>query len=125
MKRYFYLPGEQGDYEERRVCKLDLLERDIDESKTRLERYLKYEAVKSGKAVESARSDYKDVSKGRQIKETLPNAWKRLIEDPDELLVELLSDRVADMDCCVRMSEILPFAKLFFSKNDCFYALPG
>lgn len=61
---HFYLPGEQGDYEDRRVYKLDLLERDINESKTRLSRYLEYEAVKSGEAVESARSDYKDVSKG-------------------------------------------------------------
>ena len=105
---HFYLPAEQGDYEERRVYKLDILERDLSESKSRLLRYLEYDAVKSGQAVESARTDYKDVSRVRQIKQTLPKAWKRLVDDPDELLVELLADKVEDicgfkpnLDLCV------------------------
>ena len=36
----FYLPGEEGQYEERRVYKLDLLERSPAESTERLHRYL-------------------------------------------------------------------------------------
>ncbi|GIV86872.1 MAG: hypothetical protein KatS3mg054_0901 [Chloroflexus sp.] len=46
----FYLPGEQGRYDERRVYKLDLLEREIEEAVSRLERYLQYERVCSGEA---------------------------------------------------------------------------
>ena len=41
----FYLPGEQGRYDERRVYKLDLLERDISEAKSRLNKYLSYSNV--------------------------------------------------------------------------------
>ncbi len=44
----FYLPGEQGRYDERRVYKIDLLERSIDESSERLTRYLDYERTCSG-----------------------------------------------------------------------------
>jgi hypothetical protein len=37
---HFFLPTEQGDYGERRVYKLDLLERDSQEAEAGLERYL-------------------------------------------------------------------------------------
>lgn len=42
---HFFLPGEQGDYGERRVYKLDLLERNLDECAGRLNRYLNYDAI--------------------------------------------------------------------------------
>ncbi len=90
----FFLPGEQGDYGERRVYKLDLVERDIDESIARLHRYLDYRRIASGEAIEAARIDYRDVAKERQIREALPEAWKKLVEDADELLLELVADKV-------------------------------
>jgi hypothetical protein len=46
----FYLPGEQGRYDERRIYKIDLLEREVSEAEARLVRYLSYENVCSGKA---------------------------------------------------------------------------
>jgi predicted type IV restriction endonuclease len=54
---HFFLPTEQGDYGERRVYKLDLLERDPQEAEAGLERYLGYEEVRSGRAIEAARRD--------------------------------------------------------------------
>jgi hypothetical protein len=94
---HFFLPAEQGDYGERRVYKLDIVERDIDEIARRLERYLKYEAVCSGAAIESARADYKDVARDRLIKTKLPEAWSKLIQDEDELLLELVAERVESL----------------------------
>lgn len=94
---HFYLPAEQGDYQDRRVYKLDLLERDIAECRGRLERYLSHEAVASGRAIDSARSDYRDVSRQRQIQQALPRAWEKLLEEPDELLMELLADKAEDL----------------------------
>ncbi|MAT97340.1 MAG: hypothetical protein CL608_09380 [Anaerolineaceae bacterium] len=93
----FYLPGEQGRYDERRVYKLNLLERDVDEAVSRLERYLSYTAVCSGDALKSARSDYQNVARDREIKAVLPKAWSTLLEEQDSLLVELLSDKVEDL----------------------------
>lgn len=93
----FFLPGEQGDYGERRVYKLDIVERDISECVARLTRYLHYEAIVSGVAIEAAREDYRNVSRDRQMKSTLPKAWARLLEDEDELLLELVADRVESL----------------------------
>jgi len=71
----FFLPAEQGEYGERRVYKLDIVEREIDETVARLERYLKYQAICSGSAMEAARADYQNVARERQTKATLPEAW--------------------------------------------------
>lgn len=53
----FYLPAEPGDYEDRRVFKLDLYEHPAERSAAVLEGYLHWRAVASGKALEDARSD--------------------------------------------------------------------
>lgn len=93
----FFLPGEQGDYGERRVYKLDIVERDISECVTRLNRYLHYNDVLSGKAIEAAREDYRNVSRDRQIRDTLPKALTKLIGDEDDLLLELVADQVESL----------------------------
>ena len=76
----FFLPGEQGRYYERRVYKLDLLERDISEAEEKLERYLGYDNVCSGAALKAARSDYQNVERIRVIETNLPKAWIALLE---------------------------------------------
>lgn len=93
----FYLPGEQGKYDERRVYKLDLLERNTDETVNRLERYLKYEKVCSGEALKAARTDYQNVSRNREIDAVLPKAWNALLEEPDSLILELLAEKAEDL----------------------------
>ncbi len=93
----FYLPGEQGRYDERRVYKLDLLERDILEAKNRLERYLNYSNVCSGAALKAARSDYQNVARVRIIETNLPKAWETLLKDQDSLLLDLLAEKVEDL----------------------------
>ena len=93
----FYLPGEQGRYDERRVYKLDILERDIEEAQSRLQSYLSYHNVCSGKALESARSDYKNIARIRIIESTFPRAWEALLKDRDSLLLDLLAEKVEDL----------------------------
>ena len=93
----FFLPGEQGAYGERRVYKLDIVERDLAECVHRLSRYLQHDAVTSGAAIEAARSDYRNVARDRQMNATLPEAWKLLVEEEDELLLEILADRVESL----------------------------
>ena len=50
----FYLPAEQGSYEERRVYKLDLFERPASEAADTLYCYLACARLKSGEALEAA-----------------------------------------------------------------------
>jgi len=94
---HFYLPSGQGSLEERRFYKLDILERELQECTERLTRYLSFDRVRSGDALRAARSDYDSAAVVRIVKETIPQAWKRLIEEPDGLLVDLLSEKVADL----------------------------
>jgi hypothetical protein len=93
----FFLPAEQGDYGERRAYKLDLLEREVDECSNRLKRYLQYEAVVSGAAIEAAREDYRNVARGRLIRAALPRAWRKLVEEKDDILIDLLADQAATL----------------------------
>jgi hypothetical protein len=93
----FFLPGEQGDYGERRVYKLDIVERDVPECVSRLTRYLKYDEIVSGRAITAAREDYRNVSRERQVKATLPDAWAKLVAEEDDLLLELIADRVESL----------------------------
>ena len=93
----FYLPGEQGRYDERRVYKLDLLEREISEAEIRLERYLGYKNVCSGAALKAARSDYQNVARIREIEANLPKAWSALLKEQDSLLLDLLAEKVEDL----------------------------
>lgn len=93
----FFLPAEQGDYRERRVYKLDIVDRDLEECVVRLERYLLYSAIASGAAMQAARDDYRNVSKDRQMLAALPKAWSQLIADDDETLLEIVADRVESL----------------------------
>lgn len=93
----FFLPAERGDYAERRVYKLDIVERDLGECTLRLNRYLKYDAVLSGDAIEAAREDYRDVAREREMQSALPRAWAQLVEDEDEQLLEAVADRVESL----------------------------
>jgi len=94
---HFFLPAEQGNYDERRVYKLDLMERDVEESASRLMRYLQYESVKSHQALQAAQEDYRNMSRQRLMKETLPKAWAKLVEEEEGLLLELIADEVATL----------------------------
>ncbi len=93
----FYLPGEQGRYDERRVYKLDLIERDISEAKNRLNKYLSYNNVCSGAALKAARSDYQNVARVRIIETNLPKAWESLLQEQDSLLLDLIAEKVEDL----------------------------
>ena len=94
---HFYLPAEEGNYEERRAYKLDLLEREVTESLYRLSRYLSREAVISGSSLDSARTDYQDNSRRREIDRVLPEAWNKLLLEADESLLDTLAEKVEDL----------------------------
>jgi hypothetical protein len=94
---HFYLPAEVGSYNDRRVYKLDLIERDVQESAYRLERYIGYKNVADGTALENAREDYKNVSKERQAKANIPIAWDKLLDEKDDTLLEVISKKVESL----------------------------
>jgi hypothetical protein len=90
----FYLPAEQGSYEDRRVYKLDIYERPPVEAAATLCRYLECDRVKSGKALETARAEYRSRNRQSVAKAAIPEAWRDLVEKGDELLVEMVTSAV-------------------------------
>ena len=90
----FYLPAEQGSYEERRVYKLDLFEREPSEVAATLESYLNRLRVESGESIEVARKEYRSRNRRTQACAAFPEAWRELTEKGDETLIELLSSSV-------------------------------
>lgn len=90
----FYLPGEQGSYEDRRVYKLDLYERSSAEAAEILRRYLECSRVQSGEALETARKEYRSRNRRSQAKAAIPEAWRELVEKGDEDLVDLVAGAV-------------------------------
>jgi len=90
----FYLPAEQGSYEDRRVYKLDLFERTPAEAAEALTRYLARARVESGEALETARQEYRSRSRRSQARAAIPDAWRELVEKGNEDLVELLTSAV-------------------------------
>ena len=90
----FYLPAEQGSYEDRRVYKLDFYERPPAEAGEILLRYLERARVESGEALEAARKEYRSRNRRSQAKAAIPEAWSELVEKGDELLVDMLAGAV-------------------------------
>ncbi|MDA1190978.1 MAG: type I restriction endonuclease [Candidatus Poribacteria bacterium] len=93
----FFLPAERGNFEERRVYKLDIVERDNAECADRLTRYLEYASVVSGEAIDAAREDYRNIARAREVRDTLPKAWVKLVSERDELLLGIIAECVEDL----------------------------
>lgn len=94
---HFYLPAEKGSILERRFYKLDILKRDLDEIVNRFERYLAYEGIRNGEALKSARAEHDSASILREVKTNIPIAWRKIIEEQDSILIDLISEKVADL----------------------------
>jgi hypothetical protein len=88
----FYLPSGQGSYDDRRVYRLDLLERKPEEAVEKLERYVQQSRIASGAAFDAAQSDYKSRSRQQQARAVIPEAWKEMVDAEDSRLIDLLSE---------------------------------
>ena len=103
----FYLPMRQGDAEDRMAYKLDLLAQNDEECCVRLERYLSKQHVFAGDHLKNALSDLTDTTRRSRIQNALPQALTEMLADPDERLIELISEKVSylcgfapDQDAC-------------------------
>ncbi len=90
----FYLPAEPGDYDERRVYKLDLYERSPDEAAEKFRQYLANESVASGESLRAARTEYHNLNRRSQAKAAIPDAWRELVQKRDSSLIEILAGAV-------------------------------
>ncbi len=96
QKWRFYHPAGEGSYEDRKVAELDLIVGNSEESAKRLDRYLNYESVKTGKAAKVIAEDYRNIVNQRQIEERLPEVWIELVQEKNEYLLLAVMDKAKD-----------------------------
>jgi len=89
----FYLPSGQGSYDDRRVYRLQLDDREPEECARILTRYLARDRVRDGSALIDAQRDYRDAAGQRQAVAALPRAWAELVAAPHELLIETVANK--------------------------------
>jgi predicted type IV restriction endonuclease len=121
MTWWLYLPLSEGNWEQRRFYSIELLEQNPDDVAGRFGDFLAKARVISGEAVKAAELLYRSKQKKSVLQDAIPKAWAKLINDPDDLLVELLIETtekicgfrpdIADVEPFLqRLTKIVPTA---------------
>ena len=108
----FFHPTGEGTWAERKVCEFDLTAGDSEENAEKLNRYLNYESIRTGEAVEAIKKDYEKVVQQRQVATRLPEAWDKLVEEADEFLLLAVAEKTESL-CGYRPTneQVLDFLK--------------
>ncbi|MEM2786091.1 MAG: winged helix-turn-helix domain-containing protein [Candidatus Nitrosotenuis sp.] len=93
----FYLPLTEGKWEHRRFYTIDILEQEASEAASRFVDFLSKENVLSGNAVKNAQSLLEGRRRQEIVESTIPEAWNRIVSEPDSILLELLSELTAKL----------------------------
>ncbi len=89
----FYLPGGHGSYEDRRVYRLQLDDREPAKCEQMLLRYLSRDRVRDQSAFEDAQRDHRDATRNREAVNLLPKAWREVADEANDQVVEALTDK--------------------------------
>jgi len=94
---WLYLPLLGGSWEQRKFFTIDIVQQGAEAAAEHFRSYLAKAASESGSAVQCAKQLHRSREKERLTSTTLPRAWSMLCEGPDELLVELLAEKVESL----------------------------
>ncbi|MCX7611141.1 MAG: type I restriction endonuclease [Ignavibacterium sp.] len=95
---HFFLTAGLGNYEQRKVAKLDLMEYDdLEQLITKFKDYLEFNNVISGKSLLILQKEYTDINREREILQTIPLAWEKIVEEEEDLLFELIATKVEEL----------------------------
>ena len=87
---WFYLPLNEGSWEQRRFFTADFLQQDPNAIAEKLINLLSRENSASGDTLKNAENLYRGRQKRNILRDALPKAWYKILNDPDDLFVELL-----------------------------------
>jgi hypothetical protein len=91
---WFYLPLFGGNWQQRKFFTIDIKQQSPQVAAKHFKKFLGRNVIENGSALEQAKSVKESREKNKLINQTIPRAWKQLIDEPDELLIELFADKV-------------------------------
>lgn len=96
---WLYLPRANADWEQRRFLSVAFGKNEPDSAHAAADlwRFLSREKVVSGEALKEAEAEFNKLERKRRLTGALPTAWNQLLTEPDELLVEILQAKTADI----------------------------
>ena len=87
-----YLPTKKGDWKTRKFYTIDIIQQESKDAASKFIDLLSKENVQSGKALQNAESIYRGRVKKVKIEDTLPQAWNKIIGEPDAFLIDLVAE---------------------------------
>lgn len=94
LEWWLYLPREKGQPEERRFGVLHVIKDPVEELADDLEAFLSNRALEAGDAVSLATRVLKAQHEKALLNQKIPSIWHKMIEEPDEELLEVISRRI-------------------------------
>ena len=91
---WLYLPLQSGSWEHRRFLAIDLESQESGVVEQLFNEYLSQEKVISGQAVTDAEELVQSQQRAEVTSKTIVLAWNQIVETPDEILVDLISETV-------------------------------
>lgn len=89
---WLYLPLMEGTWDQRRFYTIDILQQDSDDIIEKFIDFLSFKNVANGKAVLKAEELHRGKQRDKIIQKNMPKAWNKMVSQPDELLIDLLSE---------------------------------
>ena len=89
---WLYLPLQPGSWEQRRFLTIDLESQEPDIVERRFMEYLSKGMVTSGQAVSDAEDLVQSQQRAEIAGKAIVEAWNQIVETPDEILVDLISE---------------------------------
>lgn len=111
----FFYPIGQGDYRERKVYELNLVEGNSEENAVPFDKYLNYESVRTRKSIKIIENDYKQ----KRIENNLPEAWDKLVARGTTFGIDDMAETVENL-CGYRPTDeqVLSFLKRLKIESD-------
>lgn len=89
---WFYLPLHEGSWEQRKFYTIDIFQQESNDIISKFVDFLSKDNIGNGGAIQNAEAIYRGKQKLNILKETLPKAWNKIIEEADDSLIELLNN---------------------------------
>ncbi len=94
---WFYLPLNEGSWEQRKFYTIDISQQESQDVVSKFADFLSKDNVSSEKVIANAEEVYRSRQKESILKETFPKAWDRLISEPDDRLIELMTNKTEEL----------------------------